>query len=182
MIKRFLRRPLQVAYLLPSSKKLVERTMNQMDLSVPRVVVELGPGEGVQTREFLKRATKDSRLIILEIDPIFANHVREQFSNDPRVEVVQGDARELAKVLAERSVEKIDYLFSGIPFRFFSHAEKSQLLNDIHSLLKPGGAFISYQTSRELHRFAQNFASVKASLCLSNLPPMWVSKYQKAAQ
>ncbi len=44
--KRFLKRPFQIASIVPSSKALVERVANKMDFSQRRVIAEYGPGEG----------------------------------------------------------------------------------------------------------------------------------------
>jgi hypothetical protein len=44
--KQFLKRPFQIASIIPSSKALVERVASKMDFSQPRVIAEYGPGEG----------------------------------------------------------------------------------------------------------------------------------------
>src|ERR1044071_4215246 len=51
--KRFLKRPFQVASIVPSSKALVERVAGKMDFSQPRVIAEYGPGEGVHSPNLL---------------------------------------------------------------------------------------------------------------------------------
>ena len=45
LFRRFLARPLQVAYVLPSSKGLVRRVLDKMDFAKARVFVEFGAGE-----------------------------------------------------------------------------------------------------------------------------------------
>src|SRR5436190_431264 len=53
--KRFLKRPFQIASIVPSSKALVERVANKLDFSQRRVIAEYGPGEGVDSRESTRR-------------------------------------------------------------------------------------------------------------------------------
>lgn len=50
LFRRFLARPMQVAYVLPSSKKLITRVLKHMDFEKGRVFVEFGGGEGCYTR------------------------------------------------------------------------------------------------------------------------------------
>src|SRR3954465_13963234 len=66
--KRFLQRPLQVASIIPSSKALVEGGASKMDFSVPRVIAEYGPGEGVHSREIASRLRPGSQLLLFELD------------------------------------------------------------------------------------------------------------------
>ena len=54
--KRFLKRPFQIASIVPSSKALVERVASKMDFNQPRVIAEYGPGEGVHSREIVRRS------------------------------------------------------------------------------------------------------------------------------
>ena len=90
--KRVLANPLRVGYLVPSSPFLTRQTASQLDYSRPRVIVELGPGEGCHTREIVKRMGPDSRLVLFEVDPEFVSHLRRQFREDDRVTVLQTDA------------------------------------------------------------------------------------------
>ena len=55
------------------------------------LVVEIGPGRGALTRKLLARA---GRVVALELDPYLASHLRLKFHDDPRLEVVEGDALE----------------------------------------------------------------------------------------
>src|SRR5579871_6318620 len=100
-LKRFLQRPFQVASVIPSSPALIRRVASKMDFSAPRVIVEYGPGEGCHTREIARRMNPESRLILFELDPEFADHLRDQFRDDPRVEVLNQDAALLNEELAK---------------------------------------------------------------------------------
>ena len=66
--KRFLKRPFQIASIVPSSKALVERVASKIDFSQPRVIAEYGPGEGVHSREMAQRMRPDSQLLLFELD------------------------------------------------------------------------------------------------------------------
>src|SRR3954471_6724806 len=90
--KPFLKRPFQVASIVPSSKVLVEKVASKMDFSRPRVIAEYGPGEGVHSREIARRMGPDSHLLLFELDAALSGDLERQFADDPRVHVIHGNA------------------------------------------------------------------------------------------
>lgn len=55
------------------------------------LVIEIGPGRGALTEKLLKRA---SRVVAVEVDPYLAEHLRQRFASEPRLEIVQADVLE----------------------------------------------------------------------------------------
>ena len=53
------------------------------------VVIEVGPGTGTLTEELLARAGK---VIAVEIDRDLSNVLRTRFAEDPKFELIEGDA------------------------------------------------------------------------------------------
>lgn len=178
--KRFLQKPLQIASIIPSSKTLVERVANKMDFSQPRIIAEYGPGEGVHSREIASRMDAQSRLFLFELDPAFSRDLKRQFADDPRVVVINRDAASLTEELARHGVEKCDYILSGIPFSILEIKKKRALLQDTYDMLKAGGAFIIYQVTNELRQHATFFDRAESEYCLQNIPPMFITVFQKA--
>lgn len=178
--KRFLQRPLQVASIIPSSKALVGRVASKMDFSVPRVIAEYGPGEGVHSREIARRMTADSTLLLFELDPDLSRDLERQFASDPRVHVIHGDAARLTEELHERGIDLCDYIVSGIPFSILEINKKRALLRQTYEAIKPGGAFIIYQVTNELRQHATLFERAKSEYFLQNVPPMFITVFQKA--
>jgi 16S rRNA (adenine1518-N6/adenine1519-N6)-dimethyltransferase len=78
-------------------------------------VVEVGPGEGALTRPLAGRA---ARLLALEIDPRRAAALRAEFSGDPRVRVVHGDAlaRPFREWLSSEGFEGPAVLVANLPY------------------------------------------------------------------
>src|ERR1700722_12221617 len=114
--KRVLANPLQVGYVVPSSPFLTRKVAKRLDFSQPRVVVELGPGEGCHTRQIVKRMDPHSKLLLFELDDHFASHLRKQFAHDPRVTVLHTDALHMPATLRELGYARCDYIISGLPF------------------------------------------------------------------
>ncbi len=181
LFKRFLARPLQVAYIVPSSKALVRKVAGKIDYSKARTIVEFGPGEGCHTREIARRMRPDARLLLFEIDHELAEHLKKQFSNDPRVEVLCQDAAKLKEELAKRNIQYCDYVVSGIPFSILDVDVKRRILQAVHESLAPTeeAAFVIYQCTNELRQYATMFPRVQSEFCWINFPPMIVTVYYK---
>jgi len=181
--KRFLQRPMQVASIVPSSKVLVDRVAGKFDFTAPRVIAEFGPGEGCHTREIVKRMHPQSRLLLFELDPELANHLRHHFRDDARISVLNTDAANLPKELSGLGIEFCDYVVSGIPFSTMETGKKRLLLQRIHDSLAPGAhsAFIIYQVTNELRGHAKIFPRTDSEYCLQNIPPMFVTVFYKQA-
>ena len=180
--KRFLQRPMQVASIVPSSRTLINRVAGKFDFSKPRVIVEFGPGEGCHTREIIKRMHPDSKLLLFELDPELANHLRHQFHHDPRISVLNTDAADLSRELNKLGLGHCDYVVSGIPFSTMEVGKKRELLRCIHDALAPGAAsaFIIYQVTNELRGHAKIFPRIQSEYCLQNIPPMFITVFHKA--
>ena len=182
-LKRFLKRPFQVASIIPSSRTLIRRVADKMDFSQPRVIAEYGPGEGCHTREIARRMHPDSHLILFELDPELAQHLTGQFRDDRRVTVLHADCATLAAELARRGHAHCDYVVSGIPFSILEPQKKRELLRSTFDSLAPhaAAAFIIYQVTNELVGHCRHFSRVESQYCLQNLPPMFVTKFYKTA-
>ena|SRR5436190_5498456 len=178
--KRFLRRPLQIASITPSSKALVNRVAGKIDFSEPRVIAEYGPGEGVHSREIARRMLPGSQLLLFELDPAFSRDLGRQFAHDPRVHVINADAAQLLEELERRGISHCDYILSGIPFSILEINKKRALLAKTYEALADGGQFIIYQVTNELRQHATIFERAKSEYFLQNIPPMFITVFEKA--
>jgi phospholipid N-methyltransferase len=177
--KRFLKRPFQIASIVPSSKAMVERVASKMDFNQPRVIAEYGPGEGVHSREIARRMTPDSHLLLFELDAQLARALERQFAGDRRVHVIHGDAASLPYELKRRGFASCDYILSGIPFSILKIEKKRALLRKTYDALKPDGKFIIYQVTNELRQHATVFQRAKSEYFLQNIPPMFITVFHK---
>lgn len=180
---RFIQRPFQVASIMPSSKTMIGRVSDKMDLSRPVVVAEYGPGEGCHTREMLKRAHPESKFLLFELDPEFCQDLERQFAPDPRVTVINGDCATLPAELARQNLSHCDYVLSGIPFSILEINKKRQVLQNTYDALAPGGDFVIYQVTNELlrHCVPAIFPRADSEYCLINVPPMFITVFHKDA-
>lgn len=179
--KRALANPLRVGYVVPSSPFLTRQTARRIDFSKPRVVVELGPGEGCHTRQIVKRMNADSKLILMELDEEFANHLRKHFANDKRVTVLHSDALHLPETLADHGLTHCDYIVSGIPFLVVPEEVRNQILQNIANAMTTESRFITYQVTDQLCGHSHLFKLAEREYCPLNLPPINVFEFHKAA-
>ena len=177
--KQFLKRPFQVASIIPSSKALVERVASKMDFGQPRVIAEYGPGEGVHSREIARRMCPDSHLLLFELDRTLARDLERQFAGDRRVRVIHGDAACLPHELQRHRISSCDYILSGIPFSILKIEKKRALLQKTYDALATGGSFIIYQVTNELRQHATLFEHAQSEYFLQNIPPMFITVFQK---
>ncbi|MGI9113625.1 MAG: class I SAM-dependent methyltransferase [Chthoniobacterales bacterium] len=179
--KRFLKRPFQIASIVPSSRALVERVASKIDFDRARVIAEYGPGEGVHSRELAARMRPDAQLLLFELDSAFSRDLARQFAGDRRVQVINANAATIRTELARRGIAYCDYIISGIPFSILELEKKRDLLRQTHDALAPDGAFIIYQVTNELRQHATEFASAESEYFLQNIPPMFITVFQKSA-
>jgi phospholipid N-methyltransferase len=180
LFRRFLARPLQVAYVLPSSKGLVRRVLDKMDFGKARVFVEFGAGEGCYTRELAKRLAPDAKLLAFELDDHLAEHLREQFRDDDRVLIYNQDAASFRDELHKLGFSKADYVVSGIPFSYLEPKKKKEILRAVHEGLTPDGQFLVYQVTPELKAHTKMFAAHEVEYFLASIPPMFIVACHKS--
>ncbi len=178
--KRVLANPIRVGYIVPSSGFLTRQTAKRIDFSKPRVVIELGPGEGCHTRQIVRRMGPDSKLILVELDEQFSNHLKKQFANDKRVTVVQANALHLVETLKELGISDPDYIVSGIPFSIMNRELRDEVLTSIALSMGPETIFITYQVSLQISE-NELFDLSSHKRCLLNVPPIKVMELRKSA-
>ena len=110
---KFLRHGTAIASLAPSSPWLSRTTVRNVDWAAAGVVVELGAGTGPITRVLAEQARPDCRVVVLERDPDFARLLRERFADLPNFDVIEGDVRDLAAILADRGIGQVDHVDLG---------------------------------------------------------------------
>ncbi|QEH32990.1 16S ribosomal RNA methyltransferase KsgA/Dim1 family protein [Aquisphaera giovannonii] len=170
---KFLRQGTAIASLAPSSPWLSRATVREVDWATARVVVELGAGTGPITRVLAERAPDACRVVVLERDPDFARLLRERFSGRPNLDVVEGDVRDLAAILADRGVTRADAIVSGLPVPSFPADLTRSLFRDVGRLLPDGGLYsqiteLPWVYWRFYRRF---FEDVRFAFEPRNLPP-----------
>ena len=114
-LRGFLKHPVMVGSIIPSSRTLIERMLAPVDWDKTKLFVEYGPGVGTFTRPVLEKLRPDATLVAIDTNPEFTDFLRESL-DDPRLVAVTGSAADVQKILADRGFGQADYVLSGIPF------------------------------------------------------------------
>jgi phospholipid N-methyltransferase len=145
--RNFLKHPKMLGSLIPSSRFLVGRLLDEVDWPRAQVVVEYGPGVGTFTGEILRRLPKESALVAIETNRDFVRYL-DRTVRDDRLHLVHGSAAEAGEVLARRNLARADYVISGIPYTTMPAEIRQRILETTHEILHPTGAFLVYQFTR----------------------------------
>jgi phospholipid N-methyltransferase len=179
--KGFLRNPKEVGSVIPSSRFLIRRVLRSGEVARAKVIVELGPGTGVLTRELLAEMPADATLVAIEINPDFVRVLQREF-RDPRLVIFEGSSSQIEKALAEAGVERADLVVSGIPFSTMEAGEGRRTLQAAKRVLGRGGRFVAYQFRSRVRELAEPyFGPAETTRELRNLPPMRVYVWRREA-
>lgn len=170
-LRRFFIAPSRVGSLVPSSRFLSERMLQQVNWNEARVIVELGPGTGVFTKEILEYKHPDSLYFVVERDPQFRDMLLDRF---PEL-VIYEEAVLLDTYLQKMGVSTVDVIISGLPFAVFTEEQRASILDQVEKVLTPGGLFITFQYSLQLRaELEARFEQMDIDFTPLNIPPAFI--------
>src|SRR6201991_2751984 len=114
-LRGFLKNPVMVGSIIPSSRVLIDKMLDPVDWANTRLFVEYGPGVGTFTKPILERLGPDATLLTIDTNPDFTHYLKERI-DDPRLVAVTGSAADVEKILSDRTLGSADYVLSGLPF------------------------------------------------------------------
>jgi phospholipid N-methyltransferase len=167
----FLKHPVMVGSIIPSSRILIERMLKPVDWENTKLFVEYGPGVGTFTRPILEKMGKDSTLIAIDTNPDFIKFLRKSI-DDPRFIAVNGSATDVEAIVREHGFESADYVLSGLPFSTLPPGVGDDIAKATSRVLRPGGAFLVYQFSPKVLDFIKpHFDHIDRGFEWINVPP-----------
>lgn len=170
-LRKFLRHGTRVASVAPSSRALATAMCRHVADDRPQTIVELGAGTGAVTRVAIERMHPESRLLAVEIDADFAAVLAERC---PRAEVLRCDVRDLTEALAERGVERVDVMLSGLPTPSLPRAVNAEVFATAARLLDgEAGVFSQLTVMPWIYwpTYRRLFERVAFDLVPANVPP-----------
>lgn len=174
-LQQFIKNPARVGAIMPSSRWLARAMIKAASMHNPTVIVELGAGQGVLTKQLLSHLQPGTRLLVLEIEDAFVKKLQDTISH-PQVEIICDSAEHLEDILAVRGFQKADYIFSGLPFNAFTKKLSTAILQAVYDILSDNGSFVAFQyTSFQEKLFRSIFPRVSiAAFEARNIPPALV--------
>lgn len=119
------------------------------------VVVELGPGTGAVSAAIAARLPRAARHLAIELDPAMAEFLRRHQTD---MEVINGDARDLGRLLAARDIGGAAAVVSGLPWSLFDAESHERILRQVAAAIGTEGAFTTFAYTHTTRlRSARNF-------------------------
>lgn len=165
---------------MPSGGVLARAMVNAVGHLAPgQVVVELGPGTGVFTRELVRRFPAHP-IVAIEFNEDFATRLRERM---PNVHVVQGCASRIGEHLDALGIarDRVGAVVSGLPLLTLPREMGKNIFAGLAEILTPGQRYVQFTYSRRLwSRFQPpGFQLDKSRTVWWNLPPAVVMPFTR---
>ena len=172
--RRFAGNPGRIGSVTPSSRFLTRAMLNKVDWQNVNAVAELGAGTGVFTREIVKRAKPDTKILVFEIDPDLQKMIMNE-NHDHEGLKIYSDAQELNNIMKDEGINELDCVLSSLPFTVLPQAMTKNILDAVQLSLKPEGNFVAYQYSSIMKsKLTERFKKISTSFVLFNIPPAFV--------
>lgn len=177
-LQGFLKHPHLVGSVIPSSRFLERRLIEFSGIEKAGLVVELGPGTGGTSRAILQALPKNSRLLVIEINPHFASLLTSE--EDPRLLVYQGCAANIGEALESKDLPRPEVIVSGIPFSTMSLELGKQIISAAWDCLPPRGCFVAYQFRDRVAALGKSLlGDPQVEVEFLNVPPMRFYRWDK---
>ena len=138
--RRWLSNPLQMGSIIPSSPKLGALIAKQIDKRSSSLILELGAGTGAITKSLISAGISPGRIVVVEIVPEMADHLRAKFS---QTSVLQADAFNLPIQSLKDTGTEIGTVICGIPLVLLNEAKQRQFIQQVEAVA-PGRGFLLY--------------------------------------
>ncbi|MDE7325541.1 MAG: SAM-dependent methyltransferase [Lachnospiraceae bacterium] len=171
----FIKHPRFIGAVAPSGRALAEKMMGTVRFDRARAIVEYGSGTGVFTRRLLARRREDTKLILIENNPVFYCRLQKEFGGQRDVYLFCGSAEDVNDYLAQCGISSADFIVSGLPFASLPKQMSENILSATCKALGKKGRFITFQYSMVRRKFFERYFSIDGRLLeMKNLPPAYV--------
>lgn len=163
-----------------NSKELAKFVTKKSRLKRANVIVEVGPGAGVFTKEILRRKKAEAKYFGIEINGECADKLKKEI---PGVNVINDSAESISEILKQVGRHKCDRIISSLPWTAFEECLQNRLIEKFLDALEKGGIFttFSYYPFNKLpagrafkEKLKKNFSKVDIIKIDSNIPPAFV--------
>lgn len=174
-IKEYITKPRTVGAILPSSKYLANKMIENIDFKSASYIVEYGSGTDIFTEKIMKRRKKDTKILLFESNNEFCNLLKEKYKDEPDVHVINDSSEYIGKYMKKYDIPRIDYIVSGLPFASLPSDVSSNILKETQKYLYEHGKFITFQYTLLKKDFIKKyFNEINIKREVRNVPPAYV--------
>ena len=154
----------------------MKKMLEPIDFESAKVIIELGPGNGVFTKGLLKKMSSDAKLFSFELNTSFFELI-ESTIKDPRLILLNMSAEKIGEVLKEHGITEADYVVSSLPLAVIDASIKNDILDAALAHLNPKGNYIQFQYTLNAKKLLESkFSAVSYKFVPANIPPAFVYK------
>lgn len=179
-LQAFLKNPLKVGSIAPSSPELAGAMIDGIVPSKDNVVVELGVGTGAITK-FLQGILEDDESYLgIELDPDLVRSLRLKYGD---LKIVCGNAAETVEIHRQSGLGKVGAVICCLPFVSLPNEVGEKILLEIDRLMQQGCTFRTFQYAHgyympsaiKLREFMRSRygRSKRSPLIVKNVPPAY---------
>ena len=173
-LKGFVKHPVMVGSIIPSSDTLIDQMLGRVDWSKVDLFVEYGPGVGTFCRPVLERMKGSATLIAIDTNPDFIDYLGREIA-DSRFKPVLGSAADVEAIISAHGFAHADHILSGLPFSTLPAGVGPAIAAATHAALRPGGTFLVYQFRKRARDFlVPHFARIDDGFEWVNVPPCYL--------
>ena len=172
-IKESLKSLQEVGTVLPSSKSVVDKMVQPIKFDNDIVIIELGSGTGVITKEIINRMSKNSKLICFETNISFYNDLKEKFKDN--ICLINDSAENMEIHLTKMKINRIDYIVSSVPLVTLPKETTNKILLTSAKILNKNKKFIQLQYSKSMDkRLEKYFDKIEVNFTPKNYLPSFI--------
>jgi phospholipid N-methyltransferase len=184
--RQWLRNPLGVAAVSPSSPQLARQMIAALPPNAMRLV-ELGGGTGAITEELLRHGIAPADLMVLELNEAMHQTLKQRFP-DIRLHLANAaDVRRIARDSGFLDAGLADAVVSGLGILSMPKPLQREIVGEAFACLRPDGRFVQFTygpaspVAREVLDELQ-LSARRVSFTWWNVPPATVYVYERLRQ
>ena len=177
-LQAFLKNPLKVGAITPSSQELVSAMLTGIDPDDHNIVLELGVGTGAVTKYLREFVPSKQSYLGIELDADLVTNLNRNF---PDMSVVCGSAADAYAIHEASGLGKVRYVVCCLPFVLMPKEMSESVLCEIEKFMDEGCELRIFQyahgyylpTAVKLRDFLKKRygKSRRSQLVLKNVPP-----------
>jgi len=161
-----------IGSITPSSKYLVREIITNINFDKAKVIVELGMGTGVITKELIKNCSINTKIIGFETNQEMHDYVLNRLHSNINPIFIKDNSIYLKYYLDKLNIKNVDYFICSLPLLNFNIKTRVNLLKNINSYMNKNSTFIICQyTNNTKFLLKEMFRVIRKKLILLNIPP-----------
>lgn len=165
--------------IIPSSRFLVKRILEKINYKNTKLIVEFGAGNGIITKEILKKIEPSTTLVCFEINPVFYKELKK--INHKQLVVLSASAENVADEIKKLGFDKVDNFISSLPLSMLPKELSIKIIENSYNILKEKGRFVQFQYSTQFLKQFKSIFNKKVTLGFEplNVPPAFLYVCEK---